>query len=72
LVQDERSRSRRHQELLKGQYGAEFEPELQSVDMGGGRVDDRENGKRGGRIGREEVDEWQGVGDGELSYGKHQ
>jgi hypothetical protein len=49
LVQDERSRSRRHQELLKGQYGAEFEPELQSVDMGGGRVDDRENGKRGGR-----------------------
>jgi hypothetical protein len=40
LIRPERSRNGRYREGLKGDYNAEFELELQSVGVEGGRVND--------------------------------
>jgi hypothetical protein len=39
----------------------EFEPELQSGDVEGGKVEDGKNGKNRGCIGRDEVDGYQEI-----------
>jgi hypothetical protein len=51
----ERRRIGRHRERLRGKYEVEFEPEMQSVDMGAQRVDNGIEGKSRGRIGGEEA-----------------
>jgi hypothetical protein len=56
-IRSERSRSRRHREGLRGEYGSELEPKLESVDVDmQGEDDDATDGKSRGSVVRAEVE----------------